>query len=539
MTSTTAGSGTSGRTKRLSLSPAASVLLFGGLCAALLALPGVTVATKSLDELFLIFDQIHRIASGQQPGVDFPAMLGPLTAFVPALVYRWTGSFGLAMPLSMAGFVLLTAAIASHVLATRLRPFLAVSFAGFLLLILAAPMSLGDGVTALSFAKFDIRIGWVALALLVVLYLRPTADRPRTEALDVMSAVLLTLALLYTRVPYGIVAVALLVLLLTDRRQWRVAAPALMVIIAVVVALHLGSGVASAYHRESWRLLTENGLLAGSLWSFFQRGMTHLTDFLLLGILAGLTLWMRRSPRDLSFFLLCAIGGLIILSHNSNQPWGIISMHAAAVVAAELLLRRMDEQPAINQGQMVNASGVKLFFMAFVLPTSLHCAMALMLHAAVATTRAGEAVSLPRIDRVRLADLWTTDSFRGQTWYVGLQTQAVELLRQSKQPLGRYLVLGEANIASTALDLAPPQGAPDLRWSTLMSEQPPMEPAERLAAIDTVLLRKTGESGEGLQQRTLSFLRDNFSAVGEAKDWILFQRRPSADAPPAPGLAPG
>ncbi|MGK9055399.1 hypothetical protein [Neorhizobium petrolearium] len=512
--------------------------MIGFISGALLVLPGVTVVTKSLDELFLVFDGIHRVVAGQQPGAAFTAGSGPIASSAPAIAYHLSGSYGAAMPLAMGFFVVLTSVVASHVLATRLRPVLALGFAAFLLLILAAPMSLGDPVTALSFARFDIRIGWVALALLLVLYLRPSDRLLRTVVADAVCAALLTLIIVYTRLTYAVVATIFLMLMLTDRQQWRTAVLALVIISGVLAIVQLTWVDTTAYVAGAWKTFQADGVWGGSPWDFFQRGLAHLADFLLLGILAGLALRSNWGLRLMLFFLLCSVGGLWIISHNV-QPWGIISIHAAAVVAAELLLRRMEQRPQDGQGQIVNASGVKLFFLAFVLPTSLHCGIALALHAGAASLRAGDAVTLSRIDGVYSANLWTEGDYRGQVWYLALVAQGFDLLRQSNQPPGRITVIGEVDPFSTALDLPPrPSEEGDLRWNTLLTQDTSVEPGELIKNADTVLFRKPADSPSGLQQRTLSFLYENFSQSGESEFWILFHRAASAAGPQAPGPAP-
>jgi hypothetical protein len=534
VTSATAEDRALGGAKRLTLSPSSGILLIGFVCTALLVLPGVTVVTKSLEELFLIFDGIHRIVAGQPPGFGLPSAYGPLALIVPALAYELTGRYGAALPLTMGTFVILMAVIASHVLATRLRGVLALAFAAFLLMILAAPMSLGDPVTALSFSRFDIRLGWVALSLLLVLYLRPYAPYSHRVVLtDAVCAAALTLVMIYTRATYAIVAVAFLGMMLTDRRQWTMAAAGLAIVAVAVLVVHVTWSGNADYFVAAIGGVREAGLMGGGLQDVLQRILIRLADFLLLGILAGLALWYGFRLRDLLFFLLCAMGGLFVIGHNA-QPWGIITMHAAAVVAAELLLRHMNSRPDRAPGKVVNASGVKLFFFAFVLPTTLHCALALALHSGTATLRAGEDINLPRINGVRLANLWTEGDYRGQVWYLGMVGQGLDLLRQSGEPPGRFIAIGEVNIFPTILDMPPgTETGADLRWRSLTAQSPPVEPARRLQDLDAVLFRKTGESAAGLQQQTLSFLQDNYTTSGESEHWLLFRRAPVAGITPA------
>ncbi|MBU1317076.1 MAG: hypothetical protein KJ947_00345 [Alphaproteobacteria bacterium] len=514
---------TEGR-RRLSLSPTAVVLLIGVICALVLALPGVTVTTKSLDELFLLLDGIHHIVTGQVPSRDFSTALGPLAFYGPATGFALTGSLGAAMPVAMALFTAMLALIASHVLVSRLHPFLAIAFAAFLLLILAAPMNLGDAVTALSFAMFYNRIGWVALALLLVLYLPPHRMARGSILLDAAAAAALTLIMVYLRVTYGIVALGFLLFMTTDRRQQRWVALAIALTALVLLAVELLWGGTSTYLQDSWQAMRETSA------DYLQLGVAHLADFLLLSLLAGLGLWRRWSVRDFVFFIFCGAAGLWLLSQNV-QGWGIISIHAAAAVAAQRLLQQMDEGSEAYEGAFVNRSGVKLFFLAFVLPTALHCAMALALHAGAATVRAGQALELPRLSGIRLADLWTGGDFGGGRWYLSTVEDGLSLLARQDKPIGRLAVVGAVDAFSPVLDLPPGDGdgggVVDLRWSGMEA----VSPQRALAGAETILFRNPGDTPVGAAALYLDFAARNFSRVGESQHWILFRRNQPTAVP--------
>src|SRR3712207_6575958 len=148
------------------------------LCAAaafglLLALPGQTVTTAYLNDLFIFLDGAHRVASGQVPNRDFHTALGPLNFYVPALGYWISGSMGGALPTGMAAATIILALPMIHILGSRLQPAVAIPYGLFLLLIVAVPINLGEGIASLSFAMFYNRIGWAALSTLLVLYVQP------------------------------------------------------------------------------------------------------------------------------------------------------------------------------------------------------------------------------------------------------------------------------------------------------------------------------------------------------------------------------
>ena len=66
--------------------------------ALVLAVPGQTVTTKYLNDLFIFLDGAHRIMAGQVPNRDFHSALGPLAFYIPAAGYWLSGSLGGAMP---------------------------------------------------------------------------------------------------------------------------------------------------------------------------------------------------------------------------------------------------------------------------------------------------------------------------------------------------------------------------------------------------------------------------------------------------------
>jgi hypothetical protein len=256
------------------------------LCALLLALPGETVITRYLPDLVTILDGAWRVAHGQTPSVDFHAATGPLAHLIPAAGYGLTGSLGAAMPTAMALVTLGAAPAIAHILASRLSPAVAIPFGLFLVLVLAVPINLGEGVTSLSFIAFYNRIGWAALAALLVMHLEPRAGSPRRAALDAAAAAFLVLVMLYTKATYGLVALAFLGLMLTAPAGRRWAAPALGVVAAGILAAELAWGGTGAYVADLLRAQAVDGSPRGSWGQILDHALGNLTDFILLALLA-------------------------------------------------------------------------------------------------------------------------------------------------------------------------------------------------------------------------------------------------------------
>jgi hypothetical protein len=430
--------------------PQGSIIVAAGLLIGLvLAIPGQTVTTKYVNDIFIFLDGAYRIQGGQVPNVDFRSSLGPLAYYIPAAGHALGGSLGAAMPVGMALVTVIIALVASHVIATRMRPALGLPLALYLLLIVAVPMNPGEGVRELSFAMFYNRVGWAALGLLLVMYLAPCISRRGQMAADALCASLLTLLMLYLKISYGLVCVAFLIFMLSDRRQWPWAGAALVLTVAAGLLIELAWG-GTASHIADLRLASA---VSGDFPTFrvlvteVQRNLPELAIF---GIFAGLLLSNRRSIRDLLFLAACALTGILVIEQNF-QITGILTLGAGAAVAAEASLRAA---PATRPG-------IPLLLLAFLAPAILHFIIALGLHSALGLARQGTAFSLPNYSDIRLVRLWADGAYPVFRRYDdSLRDGAVALARLGDP--GRVLVLDFVGPFTAGMGLQSPQG--DSTW---------------------------------------------------------------------------
>ncbi|GGF79049.1 hypothetical protein GCM10011402_34630 [Paracoccus acridae] len=509
--------------RRLLARPALPILGMAILAAALLVLPGRTIATRGLEDLFHILDGANRVLWGQVPGRDFITSLGPLVHYLPAFG-QWIGGWGAAMPVAMGLVLLVFAPIMAHVLASRLHPVLALLMAAFLVLVLAAPMNLGEPMTALSFAQYHNRIGWVALALLLVMVLPPL--RVGTGWRDVAAAAILAFAMVYVRLTYGLAPLAFLVFMLADRRQRGWAALALVGLAVSALAMELIWGGTAGYLQATGMAFGAGGVLRGSWGDIIDHILVSFTDYVLLGLIAGISLWRRWSVGYALFFALCAIGGFWIINHN-EQRWGILALHAAAVVAAERILREGDGPKPPVWG---NAAGATLFFFVMVLPTILHNGIALGLHASAAVTGAGRPMPIAGMEDLRLADLWTGGDFGGGNRYLATVEDGISALADLQPAPESIAVLGAADPFSAALDLRPAPGMmPIMRWLNTMGPAHHPQAARIFAGADVVLVRKTGTNP--VHDIYLPFLDREFTRLPETEFWQIYRRPVPAALP--------
>lgn len=500
------------------------ILASAVLLTALLAAPGQTIVASYVNDLFIFLDGAQRIAAGQVPNRDFHSALGPLSFYIPALGFWITGDMGRAMPWGMALVTLLMALPIAHILASRLQPLIAIPYGIFLLLILVVPQNLGESITELSFAMFYNRIGWAAIGTLFVMYLRPVEASSGQRKLDMACAALLTMFVLYTKMTYGLVAIAFLVFLLSDSRQrhW---------VVGALASLAVGSLVIEWFWQSSFAYINDiamAGAVSGSrsAGDFATSFMKNLADYAMFGILAAFAIWWRRNLRDLTFFGFCAILGLLIQNQNA-QPWGIMILHAGAVVAVTLLLR---QQPASRPPRRLETarSYSSLLLMALILPALLHNLATLGFHTTLAAMKSGDAFRLSQFSNIRLISPWLSNEKTLMHRYLASVEEGARELEHLPVRPEKIFVLDFANPFSAGLDLVPPRGGSAwLHWERNIDASNFM-PAELLFAdVEWLMIPKWGINNTPLRELYRSYIDAEFEPLSESKGWIIQRRRSS------------
>jgi hypothetical protein len=515
------------------------ILCMAAATAALLAGPGRTVTTAYVNDLFIFLDGAHRVASGQVPNRDFHTALGPLVYYIPAVGLLLSGQLGGAMPVGIAMFLLLAAPVVAHVLTSRLEPIIALPFAAFLLLIVAAPMNLGEGVTSLSFAMFYNRLGWVLLATLLVMTLPSKRPAPRQLWPDALSAAFLVGTMLYMKISYGLVGLAYLAILLTVPAQRPVAAMSLAITAAAILVVEVVWG-SSAAHLADIALAGQVSGGLRSLEDLTNALLRHLGDYASFALVAGLAVRRTRSMRDVVVYAFCAASGLALLLQNS-QPWGIVTLQAGAVIGAETLMRSAKPvREAMQRGgtgsahshrslSSVSRAAAPLLVLALLLPTIVHCALGLALHTGLAIAEIGRSFGLRHFERISLPRLWIAADHDFFTRYLASIEDGARALSRLPSP-SHVFVLDFANPFSAGLNFAPPRGDTSwLHWGRNLDDVHFLAPETLLRDVRIVMQPKWGINVVPLQGLYGAYIAEHFDVVSETGDWTVhLARRGSA-----------
>jgi hypothetical protein len=249
--------------------------------------------------------------------------------------------------------------------------------------------------------------------------------------------------------------------------------------------------------------------------------LRNLSDYVVFGILAALMLARRRGFRDFLFFGFCAGAGLLIIVQNS-QLWGVITIYAGAIVAAELLLRSdaVESRPTLAQG-------APLLVLALLLPTTIHCFLALTLHTVLAAAGAGDSFPMRNFKEVRLVELWSSENIPDSHPYLNSLREGATALSELPESPYRVSVLDFANPFTAGLGLAPPTGDWSwLHWERNVSEAGYL-PGEKLFAGVEYLMAptKVGINREPLMALYKDEIARTFEPVVETESWTIYRRR--------------
>ncbi len=506
------------------------VAAMGVVCALLIGLPARTVTNAFVNDLVIFLDGAHRVVWGQVPNVDFHAALGPLTYLIPAAGLALSGQLGGAMPVGMALTILAVLPIMVHVIGSRLRPLLGLPFAAFLILLLAVPINLGADLSQMSFAMFYNRIGWAHLALLLVMFLPPLREGRRQTWLDAGCAAALVVMQCYTKSTYGAVAIAFVLFMLLDRRQWRWAALALAISAGTAVLVELFWRGSRGYVGD---LLAAAQVSGGrNLEAVARGGLNNLPDVVLFAVATGLALWVTRSVRLAIFALGCLVSGMLILSQNAHG-WGIITVFAGAVVAAELAMR--GRRPEAGGGPPTFlVAGTPLLLVALLLPPIVRHATTLLLHFSLALSDFGEPLPLPAMENVRHGYVWPERHNGFAENYIASFAEGAAALAALDTPIERVVVLDFANPFSAGLGAAPARGDNSwLHWNRNVNEDTFLPGEEIMGDAKFVMSPRWGVNGPPLFRLYQPYLDRHFRRVAITDQWTIFMQDDLPEEEPA------
>lgn len=309
-----------------------AVILAGVLLSVLLlVLPGATYSGKYTNDVFIFFDNAHRLLAGQVPNRDFHSPLGPLAYVLPAFGLR-VGGLGGFMPWATAAFLLLLTPILLYVCRSRLPVGFAIGFGIYTVLLAAGPVNIGDEVDSTSFAMFYNRWGYALLGLLFLMIL-PRREGRGSRWIDAAAAALLLMLMFYLKVSYFMFGAALMVPLFFLLPSQRFMAPASLALTALGIGLvELAWGGTGNYLRDIAAAAEASGALRGTLFTLSRLALQNFMACILFLFVMGLAVYRSVRWQTLLLCLYMAGAGLLLANQNAQGP-GLLTLIPAALVA--------------------------------------------------------------------------------------------------------------------------------------------------------------------------------------------------------------
>lgn len=532
-------SSVAGLRDRLLVPAYATVLTF--LIGLALLVPGRTFATVYGHDLFVHLDGAWRVVSGQLPNRDFHTPLGLIAYVLPGVALAMTGSLGLTMPLAMLLYALLLLVPIIWLCQSRMPLWLGLLFSTFLIVLMTAPLNVGETPKELSFAMYYNRWSWVALSLVFVTLAPHRLSSRWNNAADLAVIGMLLTLLFYLKATFLVFAAIYVCAMVVVRRTRSMAIGGLLVGIALVAIASLVLRTTPAYIDDIRNAARVSGVVRHGFAFLIEEGAQNGRQIVVLGAVAAMgrlrgTGWTERLA---AVFI---VGASLILANQNAQGFELPALVAAAAVL--FLAPTRVAKPVERTGALVVALAIGALaynplalglralvlhakqarnstspldnvVLAYPLTAPQDVPVAALLHSAYATRPTP--AELPPL-RMQL----TTAEY-GMTLQDG-----VDLLRSSPALRGSVATFDLANPFNALLRRAPARH--DNSWNHFgrtFSPEVHLSDYDALGNVDVIMEPKdsTGYRGTAvLMQIFAPYMRQHFRLAGESSFWRAYAR---------------
>lgn len=509
-----------------------------------LVVPGRTFATVYGHDLFVHLDGAWRVAAGQLPNRDFHTPLGLLAYVLPGLALKLSGTLGLTMPLAMLFFALLVAPMIIHVGQSRLPLWLALALATYLIVMVTAPINIGENPTSLSFAMYYNRWSWAASMLLFVTFSPAKIATRRTGVADALTIAALLTIMFHLKTTFFVISVGYVLAMIVVKRTRVAALSGLMLAITALIVIAAVLQTTSSYVQDIQSAAAVSGVVRNGLYALIGMGVMNGVAVLAL-ILVGAVAWLRGVGWPEFFAASYILLTSLVVANQNSQGWELPSLFAAGIVLYQGPSVRAESRMIDRAGGLAAAFGLTM--LAYTHLTL--GAVALVMHTRQASSSASSAAAvdgvvlanhypgapspqffadayrLPAVDPDRLAKLRTEIT---ASEYADTLKDGVALLRNNPVLAGTVETLDLANPFNALLRRRPPRH--DNSWNHLgrtFNDAIHLPVSELLGDVDVVMEPKDSTGAEGtatLRRICSSYLRQHFRLAAESAFWRAYVR---------------
>jgi hypothetical protein len=511
----------------------------------LLLSPGRLMSRAMTWDFLFVLSGAWHLHFGDVTHVDFHEPLAALNFLLPLAGFSLLGVSPFAFLASVVMLAVPVFALACWASWRRLPLVPAAIFVLFAVFLVLMPTTVGDHLSAASFAMSYNRYGWSAIAILTLILFVPPSNGRKGDWFDVAASAVLIIAMFYLKVTYfvaSLAAVGLALLVCAHvRRLWKA-----WVAMGVLMVANALAPYSYPYLADLWNATLAGGIRPPrvALWTFLPGAMQHAPYA--AALVAAVLVWFRgeaplRLPAAMAFVM--AIG-LVLLSQNA-EPDGV----PLGVVMAFLIYDHLRSRPL--QGRADARLALMLTVTVFPLFAVGASLVSLVLYSGNARSDHGLTV----VDRTQLRGLAVpTDEpgllevFSRSTTnprllnraravsghleltayeYVETLLEAADLLSDKRYPPGGIVVLDQVNPLPFMLGIKPPRGGN--LWSGL---ERPILPAEVLFADASYVLIPKFSTDIAWTTRANAeygaYLAKHFPERVETLSWTLLIRRSAA-----------
>ena len=300
---------------------------------------GISHSGAFVNDSFVFFDGIDRIAAGQVPNKDFLSPVGPLPYLLPYYGYLIVGGYSGAV--EMASLLLLVPVLlcAAVFLYNATSQAAALLIIGTIAGVIVVPLVPGENAELMSHAMQYNRWGWGLLLAVFLLGLPPHNGGRWIVLVSTLGAVLLS-ALFLTKVTYFIFAVGYLGLLVIfpDPRRWIGIASLLIGAVMLGLIALLQSEMVLGYIGSIQEALQADGPQRDP---YFTVAFGSRTTLIFLVLAAYCILLQRLAWREILLAGFIAMSGIIIIDQNYQWKF-IVTIPAAFVILASSTNRQSE-----------------------------------------------------------------------------------------------------------------------------------------------------------------------------------------------------
>jgi len=307
-----------------------------------LILPGSTYVKVWITDVMALLNGVNRVYQGQIPSIDFHSLYGPLVYYIPALGLHAGFELSTVFPVGgvlVAAFLLLAAWLTMY---SRFSLLSSVLTTVFLWLLIVAPVGSGNDFDLISWGTYYNRHGWAAVTIALLHYVKPQNATLLDRWVDTFVLSALTLFALYTKITFGLVALAFIFCNMFVSKYHRdVSKYSIVTIIIIVAILELIFEFHMMYIRDIFEVTASNSMFRNGTWGIINLITAHAWVLVACGGVLLITLMLSSGVilLNVGFILSCIIVSIMLLDQSGGTWNGLQALIAVFICCGELARR--------------------------------------------------------------------------------------------------------------------------------------------------------------------------------------------------------